>query len=170
MPTEVYNERLLHFKSILQSIFRNVAVPREAPGKLDHGDIDFLVEGALVPWTPTSIQHAIGATHHISRGGSHSFAVPYVDSPDRYIQVDVELCPGNGTNDSKELFKWTMFMKSDSDLMQIVGICHRPLGITCNDRGLHIRVKEIEPYNGKKSLLFLTRDPDEVRKARAQTL
>ncbi|KAF2651262.1 hypothetical protein K491DRAFT_637728 [Lophiostoma macrostomum CBS 122681] len=164
MPTEFYKNQLLHFKASLQSIFRNVSVPREAPGKLDHGDIDFLVEGALCPWTSASIQCAIGATYHLSRGGNHSFAVPYADSPDRYIQVDVEICPGNGTNDSTELFRWTMFMKSDSDLLQIVGICHRPLGITCNDRGLHIRVKEIESYDGKKSLLFLTRNPDEAMK------
>jgi hypothetical protein len=55
-------------------------------------------------------------------------------------------------------------MKGDSDLLQIVGVSHRPLGLTCNDRGLHVRIAEIEPYNKKKALLFLTRDPDKMIK------
>jgi hypothetical protein len=53
-------------------------------------------------------------------------------------------------------------MKGDSDLLQIIGVSHRPLGLTCNDQGLHVRIAEIEPYNKKKALLFLTRDPDKA--------
>lgn len=162
MPTDIYKSMVAEIQSKLFTIFRNVVVPREAPGKVDHGDIDFLVEGTLIPWTPDSIKKTIGATHFITNGVVYSYAVPYPDAPDRHVQVDIETCPGDGTPDSKELFEWTMFMKSDSDLLQILGICHRSLGLTCNDKGLHLSVVEIEPYDKKKALIFLTRNPREV--------
>jgi hypothetical protein len=162
MAPAVYHRASQELHAKLSPIFRNVTIPRDAPGKADYGDIDFLVEGALGPWTPASVKEALGATHLIGHGGTISYAVPYVDAPDQHIQVDVEISPGNGTPDSVELFQWTRFMKSDGDLMQIIGICHRSLGLTCNDRGMHIRVKEIEPQNKKKSLIFLTRDPDQA--------
>lgn len=162
MPPAVYMTMASKIQAKLETIFRNVTIPRDAPGKIDYGDIDFLVEGALCAWTPALIQTAIGATHRIGHGGTISYAVPYTDSPDQYVQVDVEVSPGNGTPDSAELFQWTRFMKSDADLLQIIGICHRSLGITCNDRGLHVRIEQIEPYDKKKALLYLTRNPDEA--------
>jgi hypothetical protein len=164
IPHDVYKTLVADFQSRLQSLFQNVIVPREPPGKLDHGDIDFLVEGALCEWNFALIKEALGATHAIEHGRSTSFAVPYADSPERYVQVDVEISPGDGTTDSAALFKWNLFMKSYSDLLQIIGICHRPFGITSNDKGLHIRVEEIEVYNKRKSLLFLTHDPDMAMK------
>lgn len=162
MPTTIYKSQVAEIQSKLLTIFRNVVVPHEAPGKLDHGDIDFLVEGTLVPWTPDSIKKTIGATHFATNGVIYSYAVPYADAPDQYVQVDIERSPGNGTADSEELFEWTKFMKSYSDLLQIIGICHRSLGLTCNDKGLHLSIVEIEPYDKKKALIFLTRKPCEV--------
>jgi hypothetical protein len=149
----------------LETLFNHVTIPREAPGKLDHGDIDFLVEGirsfnGLNVWD--TIKSLLGAELHASRGGSHSFGVSHPDIHDAYIQIDVELSPGNGTPDSTELFEWTRWMKGDSDILQIIGVCHRPLGLLCNDRGLHVRIEEIEPYDKKKALLFLTRDPNKA--------
>ena len=44
--------------------------------------------------------------------------------------------------------------------MQLLGVSHRALGLTSNDRGLHVRVEGIEDYNRKKALIFLTRDPN----------
>lgn len=162
MPPDVYHRVSQDVAAKLSLIFRNVTIPRDAPGKADYGDIDFLVEGALAPWTPVSLQEALGATHRVGHGGTTSYAVPYPDAPGQHVQVDVEISPGNGTPDSAELFQWTRFMKSDGDLLQIIGICHRALGLTCNDKGMHVRVQEVEPYNKKKSLVFLTRDPDEA--------
>ncbi|KAF2276549.1 uncharacterized protein EI97DRAFT_43856 [Westerdykella ornata] len=164
MPTSTYQALSSEIQRKLQTMFRNVALPREAPGKADHGDIDVLVEGAMTQWNPDTLKELLGAEYFYDNGGTKSYAVPYADSPDEYFQVDVEICPGEGTPDSTDLFKWTLFLKSDSDLLQIIGICHRSLGIKCNDRGLHLRVPEIESYNKKKSLLFLTRDPDEAMK------
>lgn len=164
MPLELYQRVAADVRSKLETIFHRVTIPREAPGKLDYGDVDFLVEGQRI--TDTNIWHSIasllGAELHVSRGGSHSFGIRHPETPEAYVQVDVEISPRSGTLDGAELFEWTRFMKGDSDLLQIIGVCHRPLGITCNDRGLHIRVEEVEPYNKKQSLLFLTRHPNEA--------
>jgi hypothetical protein len=159
MSPKMYNQVAADVQAKLASIFRNITIPREAPGKADYGDLDLLVEGSICPWTPASIQQALGATHHINHGETHTYAVPYTDTPNTYAQVDVEICPGNDTADGAELFEWTRLMKSDADLFQIIGICHRSLGLLCNDRGLHLRVEDIQSYDKKKSLLFLTRNP-----------
>ncbi|KAF2021179.1 hypothetical protein BU24DRAFT_16466 [Aaosphaeria arxii CBS 175.79] len=162
MPLEVYRHFSLDFHARLATIFRQVRIPRDAPGKLDFGDIDFLVEGPLCPWTPESLHQLLGAARRLDCGNTHSYAVPYPDAPDQYVQVDVEIAPGSGTPDRVALFEWECFMKSDGDLLQIIGICHRSLGLICNDKGLHVRVAEIEPYDKKKALIFLTRSPQEA--------
>ncbi|CAN9095029.1 hypothetical protein CC77DRAFT_1029474 [Alternaria alternata] len=168
LPTALYQTLSGHYQRLLETLFERVVVPRDAPAKADHGDIDFLVEGIRPPNTKdriwSVIQGTLQADHHLPRGGSSSYAVPHPELPDAHVQVDVELSVGNETPESAELFEWTRFMKGDSDLLQIVGVSHRPLGLTCNDRGLHVRIAEIEPYNKKKALLFLTRDPDKMIK------
>ncbi|KAJ4293585.1 hypothetical protein N0V90_008868 [Kalmusia sp. IMI 367209] len=165
LSPETYQQIADHTASRLETLFYHVTIPREAPGKSDYGDIDFLVEGIRSSnehdvWTV--VKTLLGAELHVPRGQSHSFGIKHPHIPEAYVQVDVELSPGNDTADGAELFEWTKFMKGDSDLLQIVGVIHRSLGITCNDRGLHIRVKEVEPYNKKKSMLFLTRDPNKA--------
>lgn len=168
MPPHIYKEVLRECKVKLEQFFERVLVPREVPGKSDHGDIDFLVDGIRTPVAQSdlwaTVQETLGADLYLARGGSHSFAILHPTEPNAHVQVDVELSPGNGTDSSAELLAWTYFMKGYSDLVQILGIAHRPLGLTCNDQGLHIRVEEIEPYNKKKALLFLSRDPNKVMK------
>lgn len=166
MSPALYQEVSGECEAALMKLFDRVVIPREAPSKLDHGDIDFLV-GGIRPQTAdgeiwVAVKIALGADLHLPNGGSHSYAVPHPTILDAHVQVDVELSPGSGTHDGPELFEWTRFMKGDSDLLQVIGISHRPLGLTCNDRGLHIRVEEIEPYNKKQALLFLTRDPNKA--------
>jgi hypothetical protein len=147
----------------LETLFYHVTIPREAPSKSDYGDVDFLVEGIRCPETNSNIwaivKSVLGAGLYVA---PHHFGIKHPSNPDAYVQVDVELSPGNDTKDGAELFEWTKFMKSDADLLQIVGVVHRSLGITCNDKGMHIRIEEVEPYNRKKSMLFLTRDPDQA--------
>ncbi|KAJ4332637.1 hypothetical protein N0V95_009618 [Ascochyta clinopodiicola] len=163
MSPDLYKRMIAECQPRLEALFRNVVVPRDAPGKVDYGDVDFLVEGIL-PTTPVEFvwettKTSLGAELHVPRNQSQSFGIPHPDIPGAFVQVDVELSPGSGTPDSAELFEWTKFMKGDADLLQIIGIAHRLLGITCNDRGLHVRLEQIEPYDKKKALLFLTRDP-----------
>ena len=166
MPPELYHRVASHIKRLLELHFARVAIPREAPEKADHGDIDFLVAEErpqdlvrnMKVWD--RVKAEIGAVLHKRNGSTHNFAIDHPDTFNALIQIDVELSPGHDTPEEGELFEWTNFMKSDSDLLQIIGICHRPLGLTCNDRGLHLRVEQVEPYNKKKSLIFLTRDPN----------
>ncbi|KAF2626332.1 hypothetical protein BU25DRAFT_449312 [Macroventuria anomochaeta] len=166
MSPELYRRMIAQCQPTLETIFRNVVVPREAPNKIDHGDIDFLVEGKLhqVPdediWK--LVEGGLAAEFVEKRGESRSYAVPHPDILNAYVQIDIELSPGNGIIGAADLFEWMKFMKGDADLLQIIGIAHRPLGLTCNNRGLHVRVEQIEPYDKKKALLFLTRDPDQA--------
>jgi hypothetical protein len=165
MSPELYRKVAKDVGDKLGTLFSRVTIPREAPGKLDFGDIDFLVDGTLpsvnkINWI--LVKTLLGAELYVPRGGSHSFGLPHPEISSAFVQVDVELCPGSGTPDSAELFEWTKLMKGDSDMMQIIGVCHRPLGLTCNDRGFHVRLEQIEPYNKKKALLFLTRDPNKA--------
>ncbi|EMD92423.1 hypothetical protein COCC4DRAFT_162552 [Bipolaris maydis ATCC 48331] len=166
LSLELYKQLSARYQRELETIFEKVVIPREAPGKVDHGDIDYLVDGLRSPYTESNVWDLIRdlfkAEAHILRGGSASYAVPDPATIGLYVQVDVELCVGHGTSNSAELFEWTRFVKSDSDLLQIIGVSHRPLGLVCNDQGLHVRVQEIEPYNKKKALLFLTRSPEEA--------
>lgn len=166
LSSELYKKLCVQYQHILETIFERVVIPRDAPAKVDYGDIDYLVDG-LRPSHAVSdiwevIRENLKADALILRGGSASFAVPHPETTGAHVQVDVELSVGHGTPQSAELFEWTCFMKGDSDLMQILGISHRPLGLVCNDQGLHARVPEIEPYNKKKALLFLTRDPEQA--------
>ncbi|KAL1593803.1 hypothetical protein SLS60_010535 [Paraconiothyrium brasiliense] len=156
LSPDTYRQVAADVKSKLETLFHHVTIPRDAPEKIDFGDIDFLVEGIRDPknnsdiWV--SVKEVLGAVLFVS---PHHFGIRHPSVPDAYVQVDVELSPGNGA----ENFEWTKFMKSDSDLLQIVGVIHRSLGITCTDKGMHVRIEEVESYNRKKSMLFLTRDP-----------
>ncbi|KAF2448898.1 hypothetical protein P171DRAFT_428889 [Karstenula rhodostoma CBS 690.94] len=163
MLPDTYQQVASDVKLKLETLFYHVTIPRDAPGKSDHGDVDFLVEGMRDPTNNNNIwatvKDVLGAELYVS---PHHFGIKHPTILDAYVQVDVDLSPGSDTKDGAELFEWTKFMKSDSDLVQIIGVVHRSLGITCNDKGMHIRVEEVEPYNRKKSMLFLTREPDQA--------
>lgn len=155
MSPATYQQIAAHVKSKLETLFLQVTIPREAPAKADYGDIDFLVNGIRAPNNGSNIWTAVKALLGAEFRVDHSFAVRHPQVPGAYVQVDVEL--------SKEgLFEWERFMKSDSDLVQIIGIIHRSLGLTCNDKGLHVRVEEVETYNKKASQIFLTNNPNEA--------
>lgn len=162
MSPDLYKRISEECQSKLDSLFERVVIPRDAPAKKDYGDIDFLVGGIKSTASPSTIAASIRSLLGAELCVDHSYGIPHPEVPDAYVQVDVELAPGDDTPDAAELFEWTRFMKGDSDLLQIIGILHRSLGITCNDQGLHVRVEQIEPYNRKKALLFLTRDPDKA--------
>ncbi|KAF1969420.1 hypothetical protein BU23DRAFT_241049 [Bimuria novae-zelandiae CBS 107.79] len=161
LSPETYQQVAATITSKLETLFNRVTIPREAPGKPDFGDIDFIVEGARDPYDKNilaTVKKLLEAEYLVD----HSFAIRHPSVPGAYIQVDVELSPRSGTEDGAALFEWTKFMKSDADLLQIVGVVHRSLGLTCNDKGLHVRVEEVQAYNKKKSMIFLTRYPNEA--------
>ena len=97
MPLKVYQQMIAIIQPKLEQFFDKVAVPRDAPGKVDHGDIDFLVDGIRSQPQDGSlwklVQDALGASHHKAQG-SHSYAIPHPDIEGAHVQVDVELNPG----------------------------------------------------------------------------
>jgi hypothetical protein len=117
------------------------------------------------------IAKALGAFEfkHTANSKTTHFAVPYPSSAvvdelsnfqslaehdePLYAQVDVHLVP------DQTFFAWELFLSSYGDLTQILGVLNRPIGLTANDRGLFLRIPEIEPKNRKKAMVFLTSSP-----------
>lgn len=160
LSPETYQQVAADIRPKLEKLFKQVAIPREPPGKSDYGDVDFLVQGIIAENGENKkdilliVKELLGAEFRIE----HSFAVKHPTVYGAYVQVDVEVL----SNDDTDLFEWTKFMKGDSDLVQIIGVLHRSIGLTCNDRGLCVRVEEVESFNKKKSLVVLTNDPNKV--------
>ncbi|KAF2496559.1 hypothetical protein BU16DRAFT_483647 [Lophium mytilinum] len=156
MSPAVYQTLKSKITPILSQFFSKVATPPEAPGKTSHGDIDFLVEGPLnSSFTPNDIAEALNATRHVRNGATRSYAVPHPEVPDAFVQVDTHVCPDGR-------LAWECFHQAYADLWQIIGVAHRSLGLTATDKGLHVRIEEIEAKDWKASMLFLTDDPVRV--------
>ncbi|MCJ1370078.1 hypothetical protein MMC20_001290 [Loxospora ochrophaea] len=154
LPPPLYYSLRDAYISILSHIYTHVATPIEAPEKDSHGDIDILVSDPKSTQALDTVYTALKAQHKFRPPGSPStsFAVPYPGLPDNYVQVDVHICP-------PLLFQWEVFTHSHGDLWNILGTSLRPLGLTANDKGLHVRIPEIEEFHRKRSMVFLTADP-----------
>jgi hypothetical protein len=156
MSPSTYETLKAKFIEFFSEYFITVGVPREAPGKLDHGDLDIMVEGTKEPNVRIAyFKEKLGAVRTHANGPTWSFAIPHPDMNDAFVQLDLHKCaPGN--------FEWEYFMNSYSDLWQILGFSFRSLGLTSNDKGLHLRIAEIDQSEKKRRMLFLTKDPREV--------
>ncbi|KAK7544863.1 uncharacterized protein J3D65DRAFT_611017 [Phyllosticta citribraziliensis] len=154
IPTALYGELKLKYAAILAQIYENVTSAEAPMWKVDHGDVDMLVEGPRHDHlTPSDISEALGAKAWKGQGPTFNFAMPHPGIPDSIVQLDVQICP-------RGYFQWQVFQASYSDLAQIIGVIIRGLGLTANDKGLHVRIAEIETSNKKDSLIHLTQDPD----------
>lgn len=164
----IYHQQRDRTLALLQGKFyAKVLCPPEAPSKDDHGDVDILVADPTSQFTTDDLLKALKAVEHTKTGKTTSFAVPLtVGTEDRmgnidprfegqYVQIDIHVC-------KSEDVEWEMFHNSYGDLMQILGVMNRSIGLTANDRGLHLRLQDIEVYNKKKSLIYLSKDPKEV--------
>jgi hypothetical protein len=74
----------------------------------------------------------------------------------KYVQVDVKLC------DSLADFQWELFHEAHGDLWNILGTTIRKYGLTVNNVGMHLRIPEIEANDRKKSMVFLSSEPDAI--------
>ena len=158
MPPDIYFLLRDHYLQLLSSFYTQIATPIEAPKKASYGDIDIIV--SLPKCTSTSAEFLVkvlGAVRIITIPGSPltSFALPYPNLQNNFIQLDLHLCPPN-------TFHWQLFHQSHGDLWNLLGTTIRPSGLTANDVGLHVRIEEIEDLDRKRALLFLTCDPDAV--------
>jgi hypothetical protein len=171
-PPDVYAQVKLHTTAVLRIIFSHVVVPTEIPGKDDYGDIDFLVSGPLhspasttidnFDWqgTVTIIKSALNTTHG-RRGflnpGCMYFAIraPGNDK-DLWVQVDVKVCF------KPEMFEWETFELNYASNSKMIGSMVKPLGLTIDPEGLHIRVEEMEETNFPGSMVWVSKDPRDV--------
>jgi hypothetical protein len=167
---ELYNTLLVKCMFVLYDTFyKRVTTPPEGPSKSDHGDIDFIVCNPTHDFNVEELSSALGAVKHTKVGVTTSFAIPLPEehapaekgegerasTKQEYAQVDVHVCPA-------EYYEWELLLGSYGDLMQVIGVLNRAVGLTANNIGLHIRIPEIEVYNRKQSMLYLTHSITEV--------
>ncbi|KAL9614460.1 MAG: hypothetical protein Q9167_001063 [Letrouitia subvulpina] len=139
----------------LSTFFIHVETPVEGPEKDSYGDLDFVACSPLPCYSLEAVSQSINTVRSVSNAGTISFAVPYPDLEDSFVQLDLHVCP-------EEDFKWLLFRHSHGDLWAILGPSMRGVGLVVNEKGLYLRIPEIEGLNRKKSQLQLTSDPGEV--------
>ena len=139
----------------LRTLYVLVATPPPAPAKPSHGDIDIVVCSPIGTPAPITITLAtlLGAERTISAQHCRCLAVPYPEVQDAYLQVDISVC-----EDVKN-WRWGLFHHAYGDLGNLLGTTIRPWGLTVNNKGLHLRIEEIEKLDRKRSLIFLTQEP-----------
>ena len=175
MPPEIYAQVLTLAHTVLRTYFSHVGSAVEAPGKETYGDVDILVYGPFDPaWAESekdsttvaeALAKALGAKKFLTQRGSPTvnFAIPWPGQARddktneyKYVQLDVHTCF------SLVSYKWELFHAAHGDLWNIIGSTIRPFGLTVNDQGMYLRIPEIELYNRKGSMIFLTANPNEV--------
>ncbi|KAG4412352.1 hypothetical protein IFR04_014509 [Cadophora malorum] len=74
----------------------------------------------------------------------------------RFIQVDIHILP------TLSSYNWELFHSAHGDLWNILGSTIRRFGLTVNNLGLYLRIPEIELQDRKKSMVFLTDEPNTI--------
>ena len=183
MPPSVYLDVRDSVMRSLSILFAHVASPIPLPHKTSHGDIDIMVCEPLPPYTllakslssgspshtlaenkepavaitPAFLEEYLHAAAHINNPQSKTFAIPYPDLHDTYIQVDITILP------SLEALNWNRTLHSYGALFTVIGsIMCKPNGLTLNDKGLYLRIPEIETHDKKRSSVLLSADWDTV--------
>jgi hypothetical protein len=159
MRPQVYDHVKQTALKILSTRFVSACVMPEAPGKLDYGDVDLVIElSSSVPFPSQQVALELGAKHIKNNHPTHSFAVPLEiveKEPQTFAQIDVQVClPGD--------LAWTTFMQAYGDVGSILGTFNFGYGFTSNNHGFFVRIKEQEAQNWSASQVFLSRDPDLV--------
>jgi hypothetical protein len=162
MSPAFYNSLKARITPRLEALYHLVAVPPEAPGKLDYGDLDVVVcqpkdikEGVPLSECVTfaEIEQALGSVHSLPLPGDRTsnFAIPIqqdevqhfpvaqeairerkLDLAQLYIQVDLHFCEGLGSWESRILFQ------SYGELGMILGMLAKTVGLTWSVAGLKV--------------------------------
>ncbi|OSD07300.1 hypothetical protein PYCCODRAFT_1449351 [Trametes coccinea BRFM310] len=175
MPPPVYYALKASLYPVLQPLYARVVVPREAPGKEDYGDLDFVVCGPREGVTPAEVKTALRATHSVPMEGfrTSNFAIaldawedvarasqvwaatnPEVaEGGDRvYLQVDVHVCPDLAHLERK------VFESSYGDLGLMLGLLVQTAGLSLSVYGL----KLAEPVGSPPRTFYLSDDVSEI--------
>ncbi|KAH7098974.1 hypothetical protein BKA62DRAFT_711005 [Auriculariales sp. MPI-PUGE-AT-0066] len=150
----------------LLTLFARVGTPREAPGKPDYGDIDFVVTDPLPVLVKQNHRHlevlseTLGAAHALANN-TDSFAIAM--APEReedkhleqiFVQVDVNKCG------SVEKWGRVMFFHSFGDLGMILGLLARSYGLSLGEKGIKIVTAIAE--EDELSSFFLSDNFDDI--------
>jgi hypothetical protein len=171
-PPDVYAQVKVQTTAVLRTVFSHVVVPTEIPEKDDFGDIDFLVSGPLHSPTSTTIKDfdwvstvaiiksALNTTHG-RRGFLNPGCMYFVirapgDDNEFWVQVDVKVCF------KPAMFEWETFELNYASNSKMIGSMMKPLGLTIDPQGLHIRVEEMEESNLPGSMVWVSKDPRDV--------
>ena len=173
LPPEVYVRVRDNVSLVLKEFFVQADSPVEAPGKTDHGDIDFIVRTPKV-LKPTAeafdghrrtsadaMKHNVDtqAIHHALHGMQYiqssqtvlQFAIPW---PDELLHL-LPRIKGQTTHPpaiqldvqyvtNDALYEWMLLTHSHGDLWPIIGSLIRPFGLAISTTGLHLLVPELE--------------------------
>ncbi|KAI0086550.1 hypothetical protein BDY19DRAFT_894795 [Irpex rosettiformis] len=138
MSPEVYNRLKDDLTKRLQAFFEVVAVPREAPEKVDHGDLDFVVCNSRRDFNLEEVWKALGAREAVLLEGNRisNFAIPAEipsgDASEVYHQVDVRVCT------DLEEFDRAIAYNSYGDLGMILGSVTRAAQLVFGNNGLKL--------------------------------
>ncbi|KAF9013294.1 hypothetical protein BDQ17DRAFT_1419451 [Cyathus striatus] len=179
MPPAVYRNLKTRLLSKLQDLYSHVAVPIEAPEKLDYGDLDFAV---AIPKIQTSeypsnssvnVPHqvtlrALGATHMVPMDGNRTshFAVPIQRGEWRFLGHEEEEGGARQLSESGELFyqvdvhvcssvsEWEiyMFSRSYGDLLLILADAFGSRDLKLSEKGLYLKIAGHPPFSLSVSL------------------
>jgi len=162
MSSAFYNSLKARIVPRLEALYHLVAVPPEAPGKLDYGDLDIVVcqpknikEGVPLSECVTfaEIEDALGSVHSIPLPGDRTsnFAIPIqqdeiqhfvldqkavseggLDLGQLYIQIDLHF--------SEDVESWgsRILFQSYGELGMILGMLARTVGLTWTVGGLKV--------------------------------
>ncbi|KAL0069763.1 hypothetical protein AAF712_003032 [Marasmius tenuissimus] len=151
LPPELYIALKARLTETVESLYSHVVVPREAPGKQDYGDIDFVVcsPRSGLPAVPhTEIQEALKAHHVKAAEGNRTsnFAIPITAEYKEYLtrqgtldirledsyfcQVDINVC--------HDMDEWERirFFHSYGDMGMILGLLAQNVGLAWGLNGL----------------------------------
>ncbi|KAJ3249327.1 hypothetical protein HDU77_007775 [Chytriomyces hyalinus] len=124
----------------LRTHFARVGTPRYLPTKTSHGDIDFVVQGALKPATANSIRDTIaadlGALSKVTNGTISSFNV-------EGFQVDVNFLSSHAQQDQEEaVFNAYLGFMDWGDFSRIMGVIVKQFGLKWSSVGLELAVSD----------------------------
>lgn len=74
----------------------------------------------------------------------------------KYIQADIRVCSTHQT------FQWYLFHHAHGDFWAVMGSTIRRFGLTISDKGLMVRIAEVESHNRQAARVKLTDDPTTI--------
>ncbi|KAF8579830.1 hypothetical protein K439DRAFT_1637603 [Ramaria rubella] len=142
MESQTYYTLKARHLEQLRQLYRLVGVPREAPEKTSHGDLDYVVCAPRVANSTLveDIKNVLGAVSCIKDGLIFNFAIP-LEGADRstFYQVDVNQCL------DEDEWERVIFFRSYGDLGMIIGLLARANGLSL---GLHgLKIPHVPEYN-----------------------